>query len=183
MFETDRLVLRQFTEDDAADLLALDSDPEVMRWIGPVRQSSVDDYRQLIRKQFLPYYERNLGGFWVAVAKEAGAFLGWLHLRPALDYRFAREAQYRPGDFDLGYRLSRAAWGSGYATEGSRALIELALAEWGAQRIVSCALIGNLASIRVMEKVGLRRDGEFRIPGYDMALVRYAGQRKNEPEA
>jgi RimJ/RimL family protein N-acetyltransferase len=171
--ETERLRLREFTEDDADNLLLLDSDPEVMRYIGPVQFADAAAYLQLIRERFLPYYARNRGGFWAAMEKASAAFLGWFHMRPALDYRFAREAAYQPGDFDLGYRLQRSAWGQGYATEGSRTLIDLAFTTLGAKRVVSCALVGNLASIRVMEKAGLQRDGEFRIPGYDAPLVRY----------
>jgi RimJ/RimL family protein N-acetyltransferase len=171
--ETERLLLRPFTEDDANHLFALDSDPEVMRWIGPVQLASPDAYRQMIRDRFLPYYQKDQGGFWATSARSSGEFLGWFHLRPALDYRFAKEAGYREGDFDLGYRLKRSAWGKGLATEGSQALIERAWTAFGARRIVSCALIGNVASTRVMEKVGLRRDGQFAIPGYEMPAVRY----------
>jgi RimJ/RimL family protein N-acetyltransferase len=175
--ETQRLHLRQFTEEDADNLLALDSDPEVMRYIGPIQLANPDAYREMIRERFLPYYLKDQGGFWAALDKAGGDFLGWFHMRPALDYRFAKEAGYQVGDFDLGYRLRRGAWGKGYATEGSRALIDKALTDLGARRIVSCALVGNVASTRVMEKVGLQRDGLFAIPGYEMPAVRYVQNR------
>jgi RimJ/RimL family protein N-acetyltransferase len=173
--ETARLVLRRFTEEDAADLYALDSDPEVMRHVGPPLVDGVAASLRAIRERFLPYYERRPGyGFWVAEEKATGAFLGWFHLRPALDYRFAAEAGYQEGEVDLGYRLRRAAWGRGYATEGSRALVDRAFSEQPPEAVVSCALEVNGASIRVMEKVGLKRVGWFRLPGYDNLLVRYA---------
>ncbi len=174
--ETPRLLLRRFTEDDAGLLLALDSDPEVVRYAGP-KLADYEAYRERIRASFLDYYARfEDRGFWAALEKESGDFLGWFHLRPGLDYRFAAEAGYRPGDHDLGYRLRRPAWGKGYATEMARALVRLGFADAATLRVVSCALAANLASTRVMEKAGLKRGAEFALPGYGMA-VSYALER------
>ena len=176
--ETDRLILRRFTEDDAGLLLTLDSDPDVMRYIGPHALPDVPAYRQLIRDRWLPYYARfDDYGFWAVLNKESGEFLGWFHLRPALDYRYAAEAGFEEGDVDLGYRFVRAAWGEGLATEGARAIVRNTLDRTDTKRIVAVALAGNTASIRVMEKVGMRRVGEFAIAGYEMPAVKYALSR------
>src|SRR5258708_1049775 len=138
--ETERLLLREFTEGDADALFALDSDLDVMRYVGPYQLPDVEAYRRHIATKFLPYYSQGEGfGFWAAVEKVGGAFLGWFVLRPALDYRFAAEAGYRPGDVDLGYRLRKAAWGRGYATEGSRALVRKAFTELRAESVVATA--------------------------------------------
>src|SRR5581483_6351521 len=166
--ETERLVLRQFTEDDANNLFELDSDPDVMRYVGSVsaRLANVDAYRERIRTNYLPYHERHPGyGYWAVVEKPNHDFIGWFHLRPALDYRFAAEAGFRSGDVDLGYPFRKSAWGKGYATEGARALIHQAFTERGAACVVAVALSDNAASIRVMEKTGLRPVGEFVLPG------------------
>ena len=180
--ETPRLILREFTEDDADHLFALDGDAEVMRFIGPFALANPEAYREQIRTRFLPYYVRSPGyGFWAAVEKTGGAFLGWFHLRSALDNRFAAEVGYRPGEMELGYRLRKAAWGKGYATEGSLALVERAFADPATARVVASALIGNVASTRVMEKAGLRRVGEYRIPSYDQPAVKYALDRAFVP--
>src|SRR5262245_12912939 len=86
--ETDRITLRQFTEDDAPLLLALDSDPEVMRYCGPYGLPDEAAYRERIRHYFQPYYAKGPRfGFWAAEEKATGRFIGWFHLRPALDYR------------------------------------------------------------------------------------------------
>src|SRR5438067_6098001 len=161
-FETDRLLLREFTEDDAGELFALDSDPEVVRSVGPYTLPSVDAYREHIRKRFLPFYDGRVPprGFWAAAEKPGGAFAGWFHLRPAADYRHAAECGFRPGDHDLGYRLARRFWGRGLATEGAAALVRSALADPTVTRVVACALAANRASVRVLEKVGLRQVGE-----------------------
>src|SRR5215468_802204 len=118
---TERLVLRQFTEDDADALFALDSDPEVMRYVSRFAPPDVESCRERIRTRFLPFYSQYPSyGFWAVVEKVSGDFLGWFHLKPALDYVFHQEAGYQQGDVDLGYRLRRASWGKGYATEGAR---------------------------------------------------------------
>jgi len=173
--ETERIVLRRFTEDDAALLLDLDGDPEVMRYCGPYGLPDEAAYRERIRNYFQPYYAKGPRfGFWAAEDKATGQFIGWYHLRPALDYRFASEAGYRDGDYDIGYRLVQAAWGKGYATEVSRALVRCGFAEPEVRAIVAVVLVGNLASCRVLEKLGLRRVSEFPLPGFEMAAAKYS---------
>jgi RimJ/RimL family protein N-acetyltransferase len=178
ILETDRLRLRLFTREDADALFALDSDPEVTRYTGGPA-ADITPCRERIEKALLSYeaYQCELGYF-VAEDKASAAFLGWFDLRPALEYRFAAEAGYGPGELDLGYRLHRFAWGKGLATEGSRALVRKAFEELGAPAIVSSALVTNLASTRVMEKCGLRRVSEFAMPGFDTPAVKYALTRE-----
>jgi len=145
--ETDRLVLRRFTPADVDLLVDLDSDPAVLRYIG--RPRSRDEIETDILPRFLRYYERFPGyGFWAAIEKSTGEFVGWFHFRPA---------ENAPLDEpELGYRLRKSAWGKGYATEGSRALIDKGFTEFGARRVVASAMAVNTGSRRVMEKAGLR---------------------------
>lgn len=148
--ETERLILRRFTETDVEHLVALDSDPEVMRFINGGKATPREVIANDILPRFLEYYQLYPGyGFWAAIEKSTGAFLGWFHLRPAKDGGRADEPE-------LGYRLHRAAWGKGYATEGSRALVHKAFAELGAQRVFATTMTVNTGSRRVMEKCGLR---------------------------
>lgn len=179
ILETERVRLRQFTEADAGRLVFLDSDPEVMRHVGP--QFVLPDegaYRERIRTVFRPYHEIGPDfGFWVAEERATGEFLGWFHLRPALDYRFAREVEFRAGDFDIGYRLVRSAWGQGYATEVARALVRRAFEHPDPRAVVGVALVSNVASCRVLEKCGLTRVGEFALPGFDPPAAKYARER------
>jgi RimJ/RimL family protein N-acetyltransferase len=164
--ETDRLILRRFTEDDVDNLYALDSDPAVVRYIsgGPAtpREEIEHDYIPA----YLAYYERFAGyGFWAAIEKSTGDFLGWFHFRPYKDDA--------PDEPELGYRLRRSAWGKGYATEGSRALIHKGFTELGAQRVVAFTYGEHLASRRVMEKAGLRLVRTFRLTPEE--LLEYLG--------
>lgn len=175
--ETDRLVLRRFTEADVDNLVELDSDPEVMRYLTGGRPTSREDIENQVLPRILDYYDRYEGlGLWAAIEKSTGDFLGWFHLRPPL-------TDSRPGVFELGYRLRRSAWGKGYATEGSRALVRKGFTELGAQRVVAFTMAVNAASRRVMEKSGLvfvrtfHQDWPDPIPGVEEGEVEYAVNR------
>ena len=81
--ETERLVLRRFTADDLDDLVALDGDPAVMRYITGGPPTPRDEMRDDYLPSWLAYYDRgDRYGFWAAIERETGAFLGWFHLRP-----------------------------------------------------------------------------------------------------
>lgn len=146
--ETDRMVLRRFTEADADNLFDLDSDPDVMRFLNGGKPTPRDVIENEILPRLLHDYERFAGyGRWAAVEKSTGEFLGWFALRP-------REG----GGLDeaeLGYRLRKSAWGKGYGTEGSRALINKGFTQLGVQRVFAQTMAVNVASRRVMEKAGL----------------------------
>jgi RimJ/RimL family protein N-acetyltransferase len=146
--ETDRLILRRFTESDVDNLVALDSDPEVMRFITGGLPTPREEYENDRMPRYLWYYEQFAGyGFWAAVEKSTGDFAGWFHFRPAED---------APSDEpELGYRLRKSCWGKGYASEGSRALIDKGFTELGVRRVVAYTMAVNAASRRVMEKCGL----------------------------
>lgn len=166
--------MRRLTQEDARNLFELDSDPEVVRYANPAgRTSSYERIRDEILPRFLSYYGRYEGlGYWAAEERPSGVFLGWFHLRP------------RDGDVlvaELGYRLRRSAWGKGYATEGSRALVRKAFTELEVERIVAEALKLNAVSIRVMEKAGLRFESTFMYPMYpgrELEAVRYVIDRE-----
>jgi RimJ/RimL family protein N-acetyltransferase len=173
LLETDRLVLRRFTESDLDLLVELDSDPEVMRFITGGRATPRGEVESEVLPAFLNYYERFDGyGFWAAIEKRSGAFIGWFHLRP------------RPGapvdEPELGYRFRSSAWDKGYATEGSRALIHKAFTELGAKRVVAETMAVNVRSRRVMEKAGLtltrtfHQEWPYRMDGEKDGDVEYA---------
>ena len=152
--ETERLILRWFTADDLELLVDLDSDPEVKHFIdngAPVDRAELAE--QLDR---LTIYDREAGfGRWVAHEKTSGDFLGWFHFRAS--------DEHGPLEPQLGYRLRRAAWGKGFATEGSIALIDRGFRELGVERVYAETMAVNTRSRRVMEKVGLRLVREFKL--------------------
>ncbi|MFB7135081.1 GNAT family N-acetyltransferase [Streptomyces sp. NPDC056237] len=146
--ETDRLTLREFTAADTDHLVALDNDPEVMRFINGGRPAS----REAIQERTLPRLLLDhpcwgARGYWAAQDRATGAFLGWFEFRPL--------RQDSPAVVELGYRLNRTAWGRGCATEGSRALIHKGFTELGVERVTANTMAVNARSRRVMEKSGL----------------------------
>lgn len=171
--ETRRLLLRQLTADDLDALVALDSDPDVMRFINGGRPTPYDEMRDDFLPAFLGYHERgDLYGFFAAIEKSSSAFLGWFHYRP--------RPSDPPDQPELGYRLNRAAWGGGLATEGSQALIDRGFTGHDVQRVVAETMVVNTASRRVMEKCGMQQvrvfqpDWPDRIPGDEHGGVEYA---------
>jgi RimJ/RimL family protein N-acetyltransferase len=103
-----------------------------------------------------------------AAAYEAGTFVGWFHLRPSVA---------DPAVLELGYRLRRAAWGRGLATEGGRALVHYAFEDLDQTAVDACADPRNLASTAVMRKCGMREVGMFRHPRVPIDVVRYLVDR------
>lgn len=171
--ETERLLLRRFTKADASNLFDLDGDPAVMRFLTGGKPTSRAEILTDVLPRFLDYRERFPGfGFWAAVEKSSGEFPGWFEFRPTQDGI--------PDEVELGYRLKRAAWGKGYATEGSRALIREGFAELGVRRVFAQTMAVNAASRRVMEKTGLvyvrtfHEDWTDPIEGSEHGEVEYA---------
>lgn len=175
--ETERLALRSFGADgDVERLVALDSDPEVMRYINGGRPTSrVFTVERVLPQLMKDYPCIGTRGFWAAEEKATGAFLGWFEFRPLAD----DSAEV----VELGYRLGRAAWGRGYATEGARALIDKGFADLGVQRVTADTMYVNCRSRHVMEKAGLiflrRWFGEWpdSIEGWEHGDVEYTLDR------
>ena len=161
--ETERLILRQFTDADVDNVFTLDSDPEVMRFISGGKPNDYAFIETVFIPRILGYYGKYANfGFWAAIEKSTQDFCGWFHFYPATENLFAVELNIvTDAEIALGYRLKRDKWGKGYATEVSQLLVEKGFAEWGVKRVVAWALKDNKPSIRVMEKVGLKYEKEF----------------------
>lgn len=164
LLETERLVLRRFTGNDIDNLYDLDSDPDVMRFLNGGTPTPRAVVEADILPRFTSYDERfPCFGFWAAIDKANGDFVGWFSFRPAGDVD-PREAQ-------LGFRLRKAAWGRGYATEGARALIQLGFTELRVERVIATTYEDNRASRRVMEKAGMTLTRRFRMTSADLDAV------------
>ena len=136
-FATDRLCLRPITLADVDEIVALDADPEVMRYINGGKPTPRDEAERIVA--------RSVGHRWMAFERDSDTFVGWFGLRPSAGR-----------DRELGYRLRRAAWGCGHATEGARALVDLAFTHLEASQVWAHTMTVNIASRRVMERCGLR---------------------------
>lgn len=162
--KTERLVLRQFTGADRESLFDLDSDPDVMHFLTGGEPTPRDVIEDEILPRFLRSYARFDGyGYWAAIERASGDFLGWFSFKPP-----------EGGDLnniELGYRLRKSAWGKGYGTEGSRALIRKGFTDYGVQRVFATTYQDNLASRRVMEKAGMTLVRTFRITPADLVAA------------
>jgi RimJ/RimL family protein N-acetyltransferase len=174
ILETPRLVLRQFAENDVDNLFNLNSDPEVMRYLSGGQPTPIEEIRDKIIPFHLAVYDRlDRLGTWAAESSSTGEFLGWFCLRANRDTEDITNVE-------LGYRLRRPWWNQGYATEGSRALIEMGFTHLAVERVFAHTMTLNAASRRVMEKCGLTLvgtipyDGPFDIEGRELGEVEYA---------
>jgi RimJ/RimL family protein N-acetyltransferase len=163
---TDRLCLRLLTAAHLPELVELDADPEVMRYINGGKPNSRELYEQELLPRMLAWDDEPYG---FLAAHEAEAFVGWFHLRPTVT----------PGEtmLELGYRLRRSAWGRGLATEGGRALVRHAFEVLDQTAVDACADPRNAASIHVLEKCGMRYAGSFVHPRAPIEVVRYVVER------
>lgn len=170
--ETERMTLRRLTHADTENLIALDSDPAVMRFLGNGQPTP----RLVIERGTLPRmlasYDRYAGlGYWAAESKNDGEFLGWFELRPSGNGPF--------DDVELGYRLRSEVWGRGYATEGAAAVIRKGFLEFGVRRVFATTMAVNTPSRRVLEKCGMRwirtyhDDSPDAVPGAEHGDVEY----------
>ncbi len=160
---TARQILRRMTPDDAQDLYDLNADPMVLRWLFEEPLASVEAARAFL-EEYRHVYDREGFARFAAIDASTGSFLGWCGLR--------RQPE---GDVDLGYRYKRAAWGHGYATEAALASVRFGFDHAALDRIVARAHVDNAASIRVMQKIGMRFDGDDTFEG--RPAVRYAIER------
>ena len=163
--QTLRLELREFTRADFDELLRLDSDPRVMKYINGGKPSSKKDIEVALGR-VARYYRSWYGlGVWHATRRDTGAFIGWYCLK------------YCPPtcDVEVGYRLLRQAWGQGFATEGATELVHYGFEDLGLGKIIGVTHPGNRASQRVLMKAGLADAGYGRYYGRRLRL--FVGHR------
>lgn len=150
ILETERLLLREITPEDAEIAYRLNLDPEVIRYTGDGPFASTEDARDFLQKY--DHYRKYGFGRWAVIRKSDGEFLGWCGLKYSAD----------TDEYDIGFRFFKKYWGQGYATEAAKACLEKGFKELGMKVIIGRAMKANRASIRVLEKIGLQyyRDGD-----------------------
>jgi RimJ/RimL family protein N-acetyltransferase len=188
---TARLVLRPLTSDDVDNLLTLDADAEVMRYLSPDLASRAE-----VASDTLPTllaHNRDWPGLGWWAAQRRGVFVGWFALTPVTP---SQEAMVRwpyastaRDVLSLGYRLRRSAWGHGYATEGARALVRYAFGLPATRELTATTMAVNGGSRRVLEKAGLRLARTVHVawddplPGTEHGEVEYRLTRAEHQDA
>lgn len=145
VLETKRLLLREYTEDDAESFYLLNSDPAVMQFTGDNLLVSVDQARALLRDYPISDYRVHGFGRWACVLGGSEEVIGFAGLK------------YLPGrgEVDLGYRFLPAHWRKGLATEACRAVVPYGFETLNLTEITALVQPENVASVRVLEKCGL----------------------------
>jgi len=144
LITSERLYLKEIEFEDIDFLYKLHQDPEVMRYIGPLRERSEIESR--VNKIQEAYLQVPGLGIWLACINQSNKPVGWFNLN---------DLDGNP-EIEIGYRLSPPYWGKGYATEMSQKLLEYGFKTLRLDKIVAVAVPQNTASIRVLEKIGLQ---------------------------
>ncbi len=150
--ETERLILRRLTMDDAQYIFDYASDPEVTRYLLWDTHSTIDDARAFIRFT-LDRYEKDEAGEWGIILKESGRLIGCTGF-PWTDVRNKRA--------EIGYVLAKPYWGLGIMPEAAGRAIEFAFNKMGINRMECCHFAPNEKSGRVMQKLGMTYEGTAR---------------------
>ncbi|HEY6221088.1 MAG TPA: GNAT family N-acetyltransferase [Candidatus Eisenbacteria bacterium] len=164
VLESQRLILRRFSLEDAAFALALVNDPAWLKYIGDRNVRTVEDARAYLRKGALDMYERFGFGMYVVTLKGSGEPIGTCGLikRESLD------------DVDIGFAFLPQFRGQGFALESAVAVLEHGKRALGLKRIVAIVSPANRRSIAILEKIGLKFERKLKLPGEDEEISLYA---------
>jgi RimJ/RimL family protein N-acetyltransferase len=160
LLTTPRLRLRPRTMADLEACVAMDLDPEVRRFVYSSPPPDPAELRAQLRSHIAGGPAQ--GGIWVVERQDAPGFLGWCGLFPLED----------SGLIEIGYRYLRSAWGQGIATEAARAVLDHGYRVLGFDPIVAVTHPGNLASQRVLAKIGLIARGRALHYGQQLCFFR-----------
>jgi RimJ/RimL family protein N-acetyltransferase len=156
--ETDRLILREILPIDLEAMFELDSNPLVRKYIDndPIKtKEQASEAIEYIRQQ---YVERGVGR-WAAIEKETGDFIGWSGLK--LNIGEHEELDGKQYFYDVGYRFIPRYWGKGYATESAKVALDYGFKVLNIETIAGIALIENIGSNKVLQKIGLKHIYDF----------------------
>jgi RimJ/RimL family protein N-acetyltransferase len=148
------------TEDDAEAIFRMNSNPKVLKYLpGEPLLTNVDEALEAMRQRIFPQYVMRVGR-WAVVLRDEKRMIGWAGLKYMPETR----------EYDLGYRLLESHWDKGYATEAASAVLNYGRLHLGNCRIVGKAHVANLASIHVLEKIGMTFEGYEQVPECSLAV-------------
>lgn len=166
IFETERLILQPFTTEDAEFILEMYNTPNFIKYIGDRKLRSVKDAENYITNRFLPQMERLGFGNYLITKKSDGKKIGAVGIfeREGLDV------------CDIGFNFLPEYERKGYGFEASSILMEAALHDFGLKKISAITLENNIASQKLIEKLGLKYLRTVRLPEDDEELLYYEAE-------
>ena len=173
---TERLVMRGWRESDLAPWAAMNADPEVRQYVGPLLTFEQAAAWAL---NFQDDLDRYGFGFWALEVRASGEFIGFTGLGIV-------DGEMPVTGIEIGWRLARPAWGRGYATEAALAAMDYGFGVMGLPEIVAVAMARNLRSQAVMRRIGMTRDPaeDFDDPDVDEVPLRrrVVYRKRRDPE-
>ncbi len=161
---TDRLLLRQRHLDDVPAILAMNTDPEVMRFVGDGRMPDPVELEKRTRERVRTDFGMGLGYWSVFPRERPDDYLGYVVLSPVPE----------SADIEISYGIRRDAWGQGFATEAARAGLDFAFRVRVLPEVVALVYPANLRSQRVIAKLGFEPAGNRNAYGKDLLIYRLA---------
>ena len=164
IIETERLLLRHITGDDAEFIFELVNEPGWIQNIGDRGVRTIDDARRFIADRLAASYERFGFGLYLVELKETGAPAGMCGLvkRDSLE------------DVDIGFAFLERFWSKGYAFESASAVMDYAQNALGLKRIAAIVSPGNPGSIKVLKKIGMDFERMIKMPGEEEEIKFFA---------
>ena len=158
IIETPRLYLREFELSDARSMFDLNSDKEVIKYTGDDHFSSESEALNFIKNY--DHYKNHGFGRWAVILKENNTFIGWTGLK-----------LNEENDIDIGFRFFRKYWGRGYASESAEAVLDYGFNFLKIDLIVGRVAPENKASVRILEKLGMKFKKEGSCHGIEDARI------------
>jgi len=165
ILETNRLLLREFNISDAESFYELNLNPNVIKYTGNSAFKDIDEAKAFLENY--SDYQRNGFGRWAVINKSTEEFLGWCGLKYDEDLN----------ETDIGFRFFEHFWNKGFATESAKACIGHGFEKLNLKTIIGRAMKENIASIKVLEKIGLQYEKDFNFDGLEGVI--YKIENKN----
>ena len=149
ILQTDRLVLRELNVNDSKSFYELNQNQNVIKYTGDTSFENITEAENFLRNY--NDYEMNGFGRWAVIDKSSGEFLGWCGLK------YVREID----ETDIGFRFFEKYWNRGFATESAMACLKYGFEKLNLKTVFGRAMAENTASIKVLEKIGMKYEKEF----------------------
>jgi len=159
--QTHRLLLRKVTIKDAPFFLELLNDPSWIQFIGDRNVNTIEDAEKIISNKYLASYAENGFGSYLVIEKSTQKSIGLCGLYKRVDLQYP----------DIGFAFLSDCQGKGYGFESAKTILEDALNELSFEKILAFTLEDNVASIKLLEKLGLHRAGVYQPAGDDEVLL------------
>lgn len=161
--ETPKLIIREFQIDDCQSLAPILANPQVMKF-SPTGPLSTAQTQEKI-ENFMASYTKYGFGKWAVILKETGSIIGYCGL--AVEILDGQE------ETEIGYRLDEPFWGKGFATEAASAALQHSLTNLKISDIIGIVAPENVASVRVLKKLGMRCDRQTVFHGFNVDIYRH----------